>query len=219
MLEDFEKNTHVTRLEVVDEYILMRAHEIAEEMRKYLDSFEFGLALGVFERFFWHDLCDNYLEIIKDRLYNPGKYENGDIARKSGQYALYHVVLSTLKLVAPFIPHITEEIYSQFFRESEGEKSIHLLAYEATGGEKITHSKEELEATMDIFLDIIEQVRKYKTEKSLKLSTELQTVIITAPEEIIERLRNIENDIRGVTRADRVIREIGENFSVGIEEK
>lgn len=219
MLEDFKKETQIPRLEVVDEYILMRAHEIAEEMRKYLDSFEFGLALGVFERFFWHDLCDNYLEIIKDRLYNPGKYENGDIARKSGQYALYHVVLSTLKLVAPFIPHITEEIYSQFFRESEGEKSIHLLAYEATGGEKITHSKEELEATMNIFLDIIEQVRKYKTEKSLKLSTELQTVTITAPEEIIERLRNIENDIRGVTRADRIIREIGENFSVGIEEK
>lgn len=219
MLEDFKKETQIPRLEVVDEYILMRAHEIADEMRKYLDSFEFGLALGVFERFFWHDLCDNYLEIIKDRLYNPGKYENGDIARKSGQYALYHVVLSTLKLVAPFIPHITEEIYSQFFRESEGEKSIHLLAYEATGGEKITHSKEELEATMNIFLDIIEQVRKYKTEKSLKLSTELQTVTITAPEEIIERLRNIENDIRGVTRADRIIREIGENFSVGIEEK
>lgn len=82
MLTDFSPAIHPSILTLVDQYILERLAEAEKTMRRHLDAFEFGLALGEFEKFFWH-YCDDYLEIIKDRLYNPDKYTHGQDAKRS----------------------------------------------------------------------------------------------------------------------------------------
>ncbi|MBU3941956.1 MAG: class I tRNA ligase family protein, partial [Nanoarchaeota archaeon] len=75
------------------------------------------------EKFFWQQFCDNYLEIVKDRLYNKENYSKEAV--DSAHYTLYNITLAILKLMAPIMPHITEEIYHLYFAEIEGLKSIH----------------------------------------------------------------------------------------------
>jgi valyl-tRNA synthetase len=59
-----------------DKWILLRLNGLIIDMRKYLDNYEYGLAKIKFEEFFWRDFCDNYLEMIKVRLYQPERFEN-----------------------------------------------------------------------------------------------------------------------------------------------
>lgn len=119
-----------------DQWILKRLQETIAKMTDYLDRFEYGLAKIAFEDFFWTDFCDNYLELIKVRLYQPERFENGVQKRQSGQKTLYEVFYTILLLIAPYLPHVTEEIYQEYYRPEMEKKesksqtsSLHLQSY------------------------------------------------------------------------------------------
>jgi valyl-tRNA synthetase len=84
-------------------------------MNEHLDHYEYGLAKIAFEEFFRKDFCDNYLELIKVRLYKPELFEDGEIKKQSGQKTLHDVFYIIIQLIAPYLPHITEEIYQDYF--------------------------------------------------------------------------------------------------------
>ena len=94
-------------------------------------------------------------ELAKDRLYNPGKYNK--TARKSAQFALYEALLNLLKLIAPVMPYITEEIYQLYFAEKEKEKSIHISHWPEYSESYIDKNAEE---TGDLVVGILQTVRK-----------------------------------------------------------
>lgn len=94
-----------------DQWIIARANETVEKMRKNLESYEIGLAKIHFEEFFWRDFCDTYLEMVKTRVYQPERFVDGYAKKESGQYTLYQVLYTIIRLLAPYIPHVTEEIY------------------------------------------------------------------------------------------------------------
>ena len=71
------------------------------------------------EDFFWHEFCDNYLEIVKKRIYN----EKGN-KKLSAQYTLYNSLLAILKIVSPITHFITEEINQEHYRKTEKDKSL-----------------------------------------------------------------------------------------------
>src|SRR5690606_27412684 len=98
-------------------------------MTENLEKFEFGIAMSEFEKFFWHEFCDNYLEMIKNRIYKPELFTDGESKKLSAQYTLYTALNTILKLIAPYLPHITEEIYQDYFRQFEDTLSIHLCSY------------------------------------------------------------------------------------------
>ena len=119
-----------------DQWILKRLQEMIAKMTDYLDRFEYGLAKIAFEDFFWTDFCDNYLELIKVRLYQPERFENGVQKQQSGQKTLYEVFYTILLLIAPYLPHVTEEIYQEYYRPEMEKKesksqtsSLHLQSY------------------------------------------------------------------------------------------
>ena len=119
-----------------DQWILKRLQETIAKMTDYLDRFEYGLAKIAFEDFFWTDFCDNYLELIKVRLYQPERFENGVQKQQSGQKTLYEVFYTILLLIAPYLPHVTEEIYQEYYRPEMEKKesksqtsSLHLQSY------------------------------------------------------------------------------------------
>lgn len=119
-----------------DQWILKRLQETIAKMTDYLDRFEYGLAKIAFEDFFWTDFCDNYLELIKVRLYQPERFENGVQKQQSGQKTLYEVFYTILLLIAPYLPHVTEEIYQEYYRPELEKKenksqtsSLHLQSY------------------------------------------------------------------------------------------
>ncbi len=185
------------RLLPVDLWIIERCRQTISEAARQLDQYEIGLARHELDDFFWKDLCDYYLEIVKERLYQPEKH--GYAQRRSAQYALYYSFLNVLKLYAVYVPHITEYLYQQFFRRKEGCISIHKLCWEKTG-----IIDNELLTFGDKLKEVISQTRKYKTENSLSMKAEIEKVVINCNEADIERFKLTLGDIKACCNAREI---------------
>jgi len=195
-LQDFEI-TDEPELLPVDRWIIERVKQTIGKAKQHLDRYEIGSARHEIDTLFWRDFCDNYLEIVKDRLYSPAK--RGMEARRSAQYALYFALLNILKLYAIYVPHITEYIYQNCFAGKECVKSIHLQQWQNPGepDAEILRFGERLK-------EIISDVRKYKTENNMSMKEELGLLTIDVGPEMISLFERSGEDIKACLRAESV---------------
>ena len=117
-LTDYEEK-EFEEYEYIDKWILGSFQQMEKGFLKYLDEYEVGLALNTLEKFFWN-FCDNYIEIVKHRLYRPEEF--GDVPRYSGQKTVYTILYKLLQDFSIYFPFITEEIYQELYHNH---KSIH----------------------------------------------------------------------------------------------
>jgi valyl-tRNA synthetase len=157
----------------VDKWMLTKISNIIKVSTASFEKYEYSRAKAEIENFFWHTFCDYYLEIVKDRLYNPVGYEEWEI--DSARYTLYYVLLSVLKIIAPITPHITEEIYQHYFRRTEGHKSIHVSQWPEFDASLVSKKAEK---AGDMAADVIAAIRKYKSANSLPMNAPLSYVTI-----------------------------------------
>ncbi len=193
------------KLEFFDRWLLSKLNRLVKECTETFMRYEYAKTKFDVEQFFWKTLCDNYLEIAKDRLYNPAV--RGTEARLSAQYALYNALLANLKLIAPIMPHITEEVYSIYFAKKENKKSIHISEWPKADELLIN---EEIEKAGDAAVEIISAVRKFKSEKQISLKVELSKLTIECEPELKDKLELMRDDIKATTRAKKIEFGIGE---------
>jgi valyl-tRNA synthetase len=184
-------------LELIDLAMLSRLNELSQSAIGKFDKFEYGKANQEIYNLFWNTFCDNYLEIVKDRLYNPDT--RGEGSKKSAQYVLYKTLLSLLKFFAPTMPYITEEIYHLYFDKIEKEKSIHLSEWPEFD-KKLKN--EVAEKTWDKFIEVLGKVRETKAKHNKSLKHE---IILTIPNEDMEILRLVLDDLKAVTKAKEIL--------------
>ncbi len=184
---------------IMDKWILSKLHRLIESCTESFDVFDFSRTKADTEKFFYQILCDSYIEIIKDRIYNEDKY--GSDPKLSAQYALYRTILSVLKLMAPIMPFITEEIYHMYISGKEKHKSIHISEWPLFDKNMID---ENAELAGDILVDILSAVRKYKSEKQLSLKTEIKTLRIKCDEEYKNRIKLIDIDLKAVIHSEKI---------------
>jgi len=164
-MTDYEPNKP-KKLWPIDEYIMIKFNEAYDKTIQLYKDVEMGYAKSEMEKFFWN-FCDNYIEIAKNRLYKPEVY--GEDAKSSAQWACYNVLFGMLKIFAITMPHITEEIYQDFFRQFEKADSIHQLVLS-----KIDISKNDnVENSGDEFIEILSEIRKYKSSNNLSMKEEI----------------------------------------------
>lgn len=181
----------------VDRWIIERVNETAANASRLLCEYEIGSAKHEIDNLFWKDFCDNYIEIIKERLYKPDIH--GIEERKSGQYALYYALLNIMKLYAIYVPHITEYIYQEYFRQYEKEASIHL-----THWVKPSHTDNEFILFGENLKDIIFEMRKYKSEHNLSMRAEMDILDIHTDRRFKEWFIRTEKDIKACTKAAKI---------------
>jgi valyl-tRNA synthetase len=182
-----------------DLWLIGRLNETIEKATKASDAFEFGEAKQAAEDFFWADLCDNYLELSKGRLYGEplavdahSDYTPEEL-RRSAQATLHIALSSVLRLFAPVLPHITEECWSWHFARFSDKRSIHEEAWpiavesglvaaatsrridEADGGES-PPPLENHAATL--LLHTVAAARKWKSEHSVSVKKPLARLSI-----------------------------------------
>jgi len=191
---DFEKED----LEIMDLWLISKLQNIIKVCTEALDRYEYARTKLDVEKFFWQTLCDNYLEICKDRLYNPEK--RGAKGRSSAQYAIYHSFLTVLKMFAPIMPYVTEEIYHSYFAAKESSKSIHNSSWPEVEESIIDPSAE---AVGDLFVSVLQDVRKAKSEAKKSLKHPVAELIIEAKIPV-EKFTLIEPDLKACTQADRI---------------
>ncbi|MBN1485258.1 MAG: valine--tRNA ligase [Chloroflexia bacterium] len=184
-------------LSPADRWILARTQRLVRRVSALFQQYDYAAAKSETENFFWKDLADNYIEMAKLRLYN------GDGAGGAGaRYALYQVLLTTVKLLAPLLPYVTEEIYQQLFAPLEGAASIHKSAW-PTVDEAL--DDEVAESSGQTLVDIATAVRRYKSERSLPLGSELPRLQLAPPAGRPARsLAEAVEDLQSITRAQVV---------------
>ncbi len=209
-LENFDMNKP-KQLEPMDRWILAKLNKMIKGCTDSFMKYEYAKTKFETELFFWHTLCDNYLEIAKDRLYNPDK--RGEDARKSAQYTLYQCILDVLKLFSPIMPHITEAIYQLYFREKELKKSVHNTIWPKYD-KKMMNEDDELMG--DLVVDIIAAVRKHKSTNKMSLKQELDMLTINCEDKKHEELiKKALEDLKATTRAKEV--SFGKDVSIQCE--
>lgn len=202
-LTDF-KDKEFNDFEYIDRYILGKYKEMEETFIKYLDDYEVGLALNALERFFW-DFCDNYIEIVKHRLYRPEEF--GEEARYSGQKTIHIILYKLLQDFSIYFPFITEEIYQELFSK---EKSIHL-----TKIEQLEYDFEDEINTGDIIIEIISKIRGEKSNNNLSLKTEVKLLDLSLNKNLMEAINSMIQDFKATLFIDElVLNEIEENYLI-----
>jgi len=192
-----------TKLVLDDEEFLGKLNEVIKFCKDSFKKYEYFRAKQKIEQFFWNDFCDNYLESVKKIVYNPeNKYSKEQVL--SAKYTLYKSLLTILKLVAPIMPFITEEIYQTHFRKYEKQKSIHLTEWPEIG-------KEKSKGHWDNYIKVnISKVRKDLNKKHLPLNHISGAVIL--PETDYNIIKNYEE--RFLATSGALCIKAGEKFEL-----
>ena len=171
--------------EYIDKWILGSFQEMEQGFIKYLDEYEVGLALNHLEKFFWN-FCDNYIEIVKHRLYRPEEF--GEQARYSGQKTVYTILYKLLQDYSIFFPFITEEIYQELYHDK---KSIHLTEIKLLD---FNFTKEVKNG--NLIIDIISQARGEKSNNNLSLKTPITNLELSLNQELKDAINSSIKDFK-----------------------
>jgi valyl-tRNA synthetase len=168
-------------LGTAERWILHRLNETVRDVTRLMDSYEFGETGRLLYNFIWDDLCDWYIEFSKLRLYGTDA-----LAKKQAQSVLAYVLDQTQRLIHPFMPFISEEIWQHLPHSGE---TITLAAwpqYEARW------EAPEAVREMELLMDIIRSVRNIRAEVNVPMSKKIELQIKPASEDILHILRRNE---------------------------
>lgn len=167
LLENFDRNAVSKDLTLADKWIISRANRIVGEVTDNMDKFELGIALQKAYEFTWSEYCDWYIEIVKPRLYG----EDRDVKR-AALYTLTYVLEKVLKLLHPFIPFITEEIYSYLPTVDGLIITAEYPRYSEDDNMEIEEEK------MNLIMEAIRNVRNVRTEMDVPPSKKAKIIIV-----------------------------------------
>ncbi|HLC81124.1 MAG TPA: valine--tRNA ligase [Candidatus Nanoarchaeia archaeon] len=200
-LQDYQPSETTELTEIFDKWLVSRLHRLIQSCTESFEQYEFSRTKQDTENFFRHTFCDQYLEIVKDRLYNPER--RGIKEKASAQQALYLTLSSILKLMAPITPFITEEIYQLYFSGKERKDSIHLSSW-PEHDKNLIHSTIEL--TGDVGIDIINAVRKWKAEQQLSMKETVSKLVLVGEDNGFEGIiTEIGNDLKAVLNVKEIV--------------
>lgn len=169
-----------------------------EKSNEAFERYEYADALDATNSFFWADLCDNYLELIKKRVYN----EDGNFTKTqqlSAVHTLYHVLKGFLKLYAPVVPHVTEELYSHIFADEYAKNgSLHGMGQWPNAAD-YPRFETALELG-DVTLAILEEIRKVKSDGKVSIKFPVERAHVTLEEKSLKynsEINSLSEDLKG----------------------
>jgi len=199
LLKDY-RPLKVSKLTLLDMWLLARMKRATLSITKALEKCQFNMAMEEIRSFAWRDLCDNFIEAAKHRLYKGEVY--GEKKRKAAQYTLYTALYRLLQLFAPIAPHITEEIYQTMFAEDMKHKSIHLSLWPEVKEEEI---EEEVIEKGDLLVAVIGEIRREKARRRMPLNALIKELTVYAgTRESAETLKEGSEDIMGTCKIGKI---------------
>jgi valyl-tRNA synthetase len=173
-LERGSATLQIENLELADRWILSRYYQTVLQVREQLDAYSMGEATKSLYEFFWGDFCDWYIELVKSRL-----QETADAtSRATVQQTLAFVLDGILRLLHPFMPHVTEEIWQLLtYGTSEPSSDRPVLAIQPYPEVDTTHINEELEEQFKLIIGTIRTIRNLRAEAEIKPSLKVKVIL------------------------------------------
>ena len=153
-----------------DKWILTKLHNVVAEATTNIDNYDFGVALSKIVDFIWDNFCDWYIEICKSRLFDE-KCET----RLEAQYLLNYVLGVSMQLLHPFMPFLTEEVYSNLVLDGKAES---IMISDWPDADKIPASPDEAEM-METLMDAIRGIRAVRKEMDVAPSRKAHIIVVT----------------------------------------
>ena len=183
------------KLEPLDELFLKEINRLVSNATESFMRYEYSKSKQSVEQFFWKDFAGNYLEIIKKRI-----YQGEGNKRLSAQYTLYKSLLTILKLIAPIMPFVAEEIYQAYFRKTEKDKSIHLSPWPKA--DILKAGSEKTNSEFNIFIKILSIVRQEKTKVQKAMNSEI--ILTLEKNDYLLLKQDLLDDLKNVTNAREI---------------
>ena len=171
-LENMENKSSVREdvepyLELSDKWIISRVNTLSNEMTENMEKFELGIAVGKVYDFAWSEFCDWYIELVKARLFS-----DDESTKKAAMYTLLYVLKKILKLLHPFMPFITEEIWSYIGED----KAIIVSDWPVYKDEDNFKSEED---DMQIIVNAIRNIRNVRAEMNVPPSKKAKLIVLS----------------------------------------
>ncbi|HLC46317.1 MAG TPA: valine--tRNA ligase [Candidatus Nanoarchaeia archaeon] len=189
------------KLMPLDRWALSLLQRAITSCTENFEEFEYSHARMETERYFWQVFCDNYLEMVKDRIYNNANNYDDD-AVLSARYTMRTALLSLLKLLAPIMPYITEAVYRLRYSQEENVKSIHISAWPKADNGMID---EEAERAGALLVSVVNVIRKHKSIAQVSLKVPVTELIITCGEEEKKLLLILMPELKAVMSVEKII--------------
>lgn len=180
-------------LGTADRWILHRLNETTRDITRLIDNYEFGETGRLLYDFIWDDLCDWYIEFSKLSLYG-----DGEAAKKTTQSVLAYVLDRTLRMIHPFMPFISEEIWQHLPHEGDSIIVSSWPQYDA--------NREAPEAVkeMGLLMDVIRAVRNVRAEVNVPMSKKIELLVKPANDDVLCILQGNEDYIRRFSNTSRL---------------
>jgi valyl-tRNA synthetase len=189
------KSTPSNSLELADRWILSRFNAVAQQTRDHIENYGLGEAAKGLYEFVWGDFCDWYIELVKSRLQG----QNPD-SRQVAQEVLVFVLEGTLRLLHPFIPHITEEIWHTL-TQAEGDQFLALQSYPQPD---TTLINPELEQQFDLLIGTIRTIRNLRAEAEVKPGLKVQVILQSESDRERQTLTNGQIYIQDLAKVEQL---------------
>lgn len=198
-IEDYKKEDKV-ELDVLNDWLYQKFSETVDRYIKYFENYEHTNALETIEKFFWQIFCDNYLELVKDRIFNPDDYDSTTMS--ATRHTMYNVGFGILQLFAPFVPHVTEKLFQLLFKEKEDCSSLHITKLDES---RFKTNKSDVKNMVDSLVEVVSIARKLKSEQKLSLKVEVEELCLhSSDKKLLDFMKAQEKIISGVTKAKKV---------------
>jgi valyl-tRNA synthetase len=186
-------------LELVDQWLLSRFYQTVKQTKNNIETYSLGEAAKGLYEFIWGDFCDWYIELVKSRLWQ----DQTSTPRLIAQQTLAYVLEGILKLLHPFMPHITEEIWQTLTQSSQKEHS-NFLALQAYPEVAETLINPEFEQSFDLLFGTIRTIRNLRAEAVIKPGVKIIVILQTESDRENDILKSGETYIKDLAKVEQL---------------
>ncbi|MFM2314062.1 MAG: hypothetical protein RLZZ04_3338 [Cyanobacteriota bacterium] len=187
----------IASLELVDRWLLSRFYQTVQQTKANIESYSLGEAAKGLYEFIWNDFCDWYIELVKTRLWQDETSKSRQVA----QQTLGYVLEGILKLLHPFMPHITEEIW-QTLTQVDGQQTLALQIYPEVAEDLINP---DLETSFELLFAVIGTIRNLRAESVIKPGEKIKVILQTQSDREAEILESTQSYIQDIAKVGQLI--------------
>ena len=184
----------------VDRWILSKMNRIVKEVTDNMEKYELGVAAAKIYDFIWTDLCDWYIEMVKPGLYNT----DDEAAQNAALYTLKRVLITSLKLLHPYMPFVTEEIYCTIKEETEDDEmdeSI-MISDWPVYGESLDYAQDE--KSIEIIKEAVKGVRNVRSSMNVPPKKAAEATIVSPDKKVLESFKTGELYFKALINAPSI---------------
>ena len=182
-------------LEGIDQWILSAVNTLAKDVTENMEKYELGIAVQKIYDFIWTEFCDWYIELVKPRLFNK---EEDPVSANAAFWTLKTVLIDSLKLLHPYMPFITEEIFCTLQSEEESIMISKWPEFDAAWENKDAENKAEM------MKNLIRGIRNIRTEMNVAPSRKAQVYIVADDTKICDSLKELVGTYQHMISASEV---------------